>query len=95
MDNVASEYKHMGVTLQANLKWNQPKHEMIVKARRQMERHFGQLQQLGYLGVQTMMRLWQTMLRPMLEYGAEVWRRCTLDRSGTTADECGQAHPAV
>ena len=63
----------MGVTMQANLRWKQVKHDMVEKARKQMERYFGASIQLGYLGVRTSVLVWLTMVRPLLEYGAEVW----------------------
>ena len=67
-------YKYLGVIFDERLNWKDHKKEILDKARRKAYLMFGFGISRG-LSTRSCVRLWEILVRPMLEYGAEVWGR--------------------
>src|SRR5689334_7621267 len=69
---VVSNYKYLGIWFTADGKWKLHKQTMIAKARR---RAYAMLRcGASFLSVKTCVKLWETLVRPVLEiWGAGAW----------------------
>ena len=71
---VVSDYRYLGVRLVGGRKgrWKVRREEMLAKARGAFWRAWGLGMAGGWLSASGARGLWQTLVRPVLEYGAEV-----------------------
>lgn len=73
--NSVDIHKHLGVYLSANNKWTKHIDSIIDSASKQVS----YLRKLKYkLSKNTLSKLYCTYIRPLLEYGSEVWDGCTI-----------------
>jgi len=68
---IVKSFKYLGLDLQQNLSWVGTKWRFWMKAKSRVPMILKA--RLEGLSVSTGMKLWETMVRPTLEYGAEVW----------------------
>jgi hypothetical protein len=73
---VVKGYRYLGIEVKENLSWGKVKEIMIKSARRAMSATWGLGIQSGCMSVEGGVRIWKTMVRPMMEYAAEVWGDC-------------------
>ena len=66
------EYKYLGMMMQKR-GWKKYKEKMLRSARRAMMWSWNLLTKTGDMTVKGMVSVWSTLIRPYLEYGAEVW----------------------
>ena len=71
-----STHKHLGIYLSTNNKWTKHIDSIIMSASKQVS----YLRKLKYkLSKDTLNKLYCTYIRPLLEYGSEVWDGCSYD----------------
>lgn len=68
---IVKVFKFLGVDLQQNLAWTSTKRRFAAKARSRLPMIYKAT--FENLSVDSGEKLWQTLIRPTLEYGAEVW----------------------
>ena len=66
-------YKYLGVDIQRNLKWKNYKHRILGKAKRLTIMIKAMLKKNNRLYITTLVNTWNTLVRPILEYRAEIW----------------------
>ena len=66
------EYKYLGIIIQ-KASWSKSKESMLRKATKAMGWSWNLLMRLGAPSVKAMISVWTTLIRPHLEYGAEIW----------------------
>ena len=66
-------YKYLGLDLKGNLKWNMMRDRLAGKTRRNMDIAWAMGIQSGHLSVVAADMVWKVLVRPIAEYGAEVW----------------------
>jgi hypothetical protein len=66
------EYKYLGLRVMGRGGWRKARQEMIMRARRNFWRVWGLGLGGGELSAGGAASLWETIVRPVLEYGAEV-----------------------
>ena len=73
--NEVSQHKHLGITLSINLSWSPHIHAITTKASKRV----GIMRRLKYvLSRQTLVKLYTTLIRPILEYGCIIFDNCTV-----------------
>jgi hypothetical protein len=70
---VVNEYKYLGVNVENGLRWNEMKKRMLSKAKLSMIKSLAMTHYAELLTVESGVNIWQALIRPNLEYGAEVW----------------------
>ena len=74
--NIVETHKHLGIHLSANNKWTKHIDSIIMSASKQVS----YLRKLKYkLSKDTLNKLYCTYIRPLLEYGSEVWDGCSIN----------------
>jgi len=68
-----SVYKYLGIELKSGLCFKQYKEKILKEARGTMMRVWGMGMREGELLVEDCVRVWQALVRPLLEYGVVVW----------------------
>jgi hypothetical protein len=71
--NVVSGYTYLGMEIDKGGGWRRYKEKMIRKTRRRVAEVWGMLLRIGKMTVKAGVRIWQALVRPLLEFGAEVW----------------------
>ena len=66
------DYKYLGMIIQ-NASWTKTKESMARKASKAMSWSWNLLMRLGAPTVRAMVSVWTALVRPLLEYGAEIW----------------------
>jgi hypothetical protein len=66
-------YKYLGMVMQKRGSWKIQKERVIRKARARMFGAWNLLVRSGRMGVGAGEKVWKALIRPVLEYGAEVW----------------------
>ena len=69
---IVPEYTYLGVIFKQNRCWNDFKSKAIGKARRCMAMTWGMGIHVGGLSAKAAINAWKALIRPVLEYGAEV-----------------------
>jgi len=69
---VTDSYKYLGMWFQSNGSWDKEKKSRIKKAKRRMAVAY-MLIRAGKLSVQDGLAVWRGLIRPVLEYGSEIW----------------------
>ena len=69
---VKDRYKYLGVFLHANCRWTSHVEEVIAKGQRALVKYGGYLGARG-LGRHIRLMVYQLYIRPVLEYGSEIW----------------------
>lgn len=73
--NFVETHKHLGIHLSANNKWTKHIDSVIDSASKQVS----YLRKLKYkVSKNTLEKLYCTYIRPLLEYGSEIWDGCTI-----------------
>jgi len=70
---VVKGYKYLGLDLYVSLRWGKMRDRLYAKARAKVASAFGMANCTHLLNVDFGVQLWQTLIRPVLEYGAEIW----------------------
>jgi hypothetical protein len=70
---VTEKYKYLGMMVDRRGGWKEQKQRMCDKARRRLCVAWSMALRSGQLSVGGGVRIWQALVRPVLEYGAEVW----------------------
>ena len=66
-------YKYLGVVVKQNLRWDKFKHRLLEKAKKASVVSFAMGIRSGNLTVAAALKIWNMLVRPLLEYGAEIW----------------------
>ena len=68
-------YKYLGLWVDKNVRgrWKKMKSIMLEKARKRVGVAWGMALNSGCMTVRSGKRIWEALVRPVLEYGAEVW----------------------
>ena len=69
-------YKYLGIELTKTLNWRTYLKRITKKARRNMTKSFAMGIRTGHMSVGMSNNLWQTLVRPVVEYGSEIWGDC-------------------
>ena len=69
---IVEYYKYLGLLLDKNFGWKAHKAKILDKARKRMKALCGLGLKEG-ISARAMLRGWQVLVRPILEYGAEIW----------------------
>ena len=85
---VVSEYKYLGVWFDSKLNWKLHKETILRKAKKRAYIMMG-FGIYKLLPASTCVRLWEVLVRPILEYASEVWGRAH-GKSGEAAEEIGR-----
>ena len=72
IDQVES-YKYLGIEIENKLKWKLFKDRLLTKAERNMRAAMGMGNRTKHLSVKAAVGLWKALVRPILEYAAEIW----------------------
>ena len=71
---VVSAYKYMGLTVTPKLIWTRAKEKLATQARKSIITLYKlQLNYMGYFDYLDLLKLFDTMVKPVLLYGAEIW----------------------
>ena len=74
--NIVETHKYLGIYLSANNKWTKHIDSIMMSASKQVS----YLRKLKYkLSKDTLNKLYCTYIRPLLEYGSEVWNGCSIN----------------
>ena len=71
-----SPHKHLGVILQSNGKWKEHIKDITTRAKRRLDILRSTMHRLDRKTLET---LYTSYIRPIIEYGCEVWDSCTLE----------------
>ena len=66
-------YKYLGLDIKGNLRWKVQRERLVKKARRNMAIAWAMGIQSGHLSVAAAVLVWKTLVRPIVDYGAEIW----------------------
>ena len=66
-------YKYLDIELTKTLNWGPYLKRITKKARRNFTKSFAMGIRTGHMSVEMNMNLWQTLVRPVVEYGSEIW----------------------
>ena len=64
-------YKYLGMDIKGNLAWNKFRKRLLEKAKKNMNKVWAMGLRKGRLSVRAASNLWQVLVRPILEQGAE------------------------
>ena len=68
-----SAYKYMGLTITPKLIWAPAKEVLVTKARKSIISLYKLQYNVGYFDYSEMFKLFDTMIKPVLLYGSELW----------------------
>jgi endonuclease/exonuclease/phosphatase family metal-dependent hydrolase len=71
--NVVKSYKYLGLILCASGRWKETRDRLKAKARSALSYALSMANTAEILSVESGSEVWMTLIRPILEYGAEVW----------------------
>ena len=71
---VVEQIKYLGVIFQSNLSWAMTKESIFKKARARLA--IVRKAAIEGISLDAMESLWSTLIRPVLEYGSEIWGTC-------------------
>src|SRR3569623_1322897 len=89
---VVPNFKYLGIWFTSNGSWKFHKQTVLAKARRRAYVMLG-FGVTSLLSVKTCVNLWETLVRPVLEYGAEVWGGGAWEEAEKLQREVRQADP--
>jgi hypothetical protein len=78
------------VNIENGLKWNEMKTRMLNKAQQAMIRSISITKYADLLTVEAGMNIWNSLIRPNLEYGAEIWGDVTWEEAERIQLEVGR-----
>jgi hypothetical protein len=70
--DIVESYKYLGLVLEKNFTWKAHLQKVLDKARKRMRALCGLGLRKG-VSARAMLRGWEVLVRPLMEYGAEVW----------------------
>ena len=76
-----AQYKYLGVEINKGIQFKALKERLLRSARRRMMTVWGMGMRRGEMPVSDCVRVWQTLVRPALEYGAVVWGECVWEEA--------------
>ncbi|MFN9380495.1 MAG: RNA-directed DNA polymerase [Bacteroidota bacterium] len=76
-----AQYKYLGVEINKGIQFKALKERLLRSARRRMMTVWGMGMRRGEMPVSDCVRVWQTLVRPALEYGAAVWGECVWEEA--------------
>ena len=76
-----AQYKYLGVEINKGIHFKALKERLLRSARRRMMTVWGMGMRRGEMPVSDCVRVWQTLVRPALEYGAVVWGECVWEEA--------------
>ena len=85
-----SGYKYLGLDMRGNLSWKDYKKRILSKAKRNMAKAWSMGIRSGYLSVEAAVNVWQTLIRSVLEYGAEIWGNVKWEQAEILQREMGR-----
>jgi hypothetical protein len=88
--STVNEYKYLGVNIENGLRWNEMKKRMLNKAQQAMIRSISMTKYADLLTVEAGMNIWNSLIRPNLEYGAEIWGDLTWEEAERLQLEVGR-----
>ena len=68
-----NQYKYLGIELTRTLRWKPYTDRILEKANRNLQKSWAMGISGGYLGARTAMVIWSSLVRSVVEYGAEIW----------------------
>jgi len=86
---IASHYKYLGLLVDKDFTWQQHVENLIAKAQKKMKAIFG----LGVgkgLSARALMRGWEVLVRPLLEFSCEIWGEKVWKQFETLQHEMGR-----
>jgi hypothetical protein len=83
-------YKYLGVELQSGLRFRKHKERIVAGARRRMMQAWGMGMRHGELPVRHCIKVWETMVRPILEYSSVVWGHVKWEEAEAVQREMGR-----
>ena len=66
-------YKYLGIVVKQNLRCDKFKHRLLEKANKASVVSFAMGIRSGNLTVAAALKIWNMLVKPLLEYGAEIW----------------------
>ena len=66
-------YKYLGIVVKPNLRWDKFKHRLLEKAKKALVISWAMGIRSGHLTVTAALNIWNTLVRPHLEYGWKIW----------------------
>ena len=69
-------YKYLGLDFYMGLRWSKTMKRLRDKARAKVSSALGMANTTGLLNVEYGVQIWKSLIRPVLEYGAELWGDC-------------------
>ena len=67
------EYKYLGMEMQAGRMWKKFKKSRLMKARMARVKAWSMALRAGIVSVKSGVRIWESLVRPVIEFGSEVW----------------------
>ena len=69
---IVEEYKYLGLVIDSNFSWKSHMNKILDKARKRMRALCSMGVREG-VSVKVVLRGWEVLVRPVVEYGAEIW----------------------
>ena len=85
---VVEQIKYLGVDFQSNLSWASTKERVLRKARARLA--IVRKAMIEGISLEAAESLWSTLIRPILEYGSEVWGACIWKEAEKLQHEVGR-----
>ena len=70
---IVDGYKYLGVEMMSNMKWDGMKERVLTKTKKRMNIMFAMTSKISELSVQAQINIYNTLIRPYLEYACEIW----------------------
>jgi hypothetical protein len=71
--NVTSIYKYMGLLFTPKLSWTKAHNKLSAQAKKSINAIKGFQKEFGYFNIKEQFKLFDSMVKPILTYGAELW----------------------
>jgi hypothetical protein len=68
-----SSYNYLGLDIKSNLSWDKFRERLLEKAKKTMMKSWAMGIRSGFLSVEATVKTWKILVRPLVEYGSEIW----------------------